>query len=227
MVDEPNISDLAKLIGDPARASILASLMGGIALTATELSLAADITPQTTSSHLAKLLDGGLVTVERQGRHRYFRLASDDVPQLIEMLMGVASRLTPKTKPKVGPRDPELRLARSCYDHLAGDLAVRLLDGLVERELVQADTNALRLTDSGRIFFTNLGMDIETLEASRRVLCRPCLDWSERRHHLAGSLGNALLDFVLTKRWARRVADGRAIHFSPKGRLNFESSFHL
>src|SRR6185503_18848436 len=173
MKDGPDIALVGSLVGDPARANMLASLMTGRALTATELAQEAGVTPQTASTHLARLVDGGLLAAEKQGRHRYFRLAEPDVAQALEALMGLAARAG-HLRVRTGPKDPQMRHARVCYDHLAGDLGVKLIAGSGED---------LGVTRQGRHFFTGFGIAVEGLGGRRRPLCRPCLDWSERRHH--------------------------------------------
>jgi len=216
MNDSPHIARIAALIGDPARAGMLTALMGGQALTATELAGVAHITKQTASVHLAKLHEGGLLTLEVQGRHRYFRLADADVAQLLEGLMGVAFRAG-ALRLRTSPREPALRAARQCYDHLAGDAGVQVYDGLLARGLLQLDERVPVLTPAGTTFFQGLGVDVDALERQRRPVCRACLDWSARRHHLAGSLGAALLQRLFALGWARRAKDSRVIHITPPG----------
>jgi DNA-binding transcriptional ArsR family regulator len=215
----PDVARIASLIGDRARVTILTQLLAGQALTATELGRAAGIAKPTASTHLAKLLAGGLLAVEIQGRHRYFRLAHPDVSAVLERLMGVAMRVgggTNKT-PTVGPADPALRKARVCYDHLAGELGVLVLDGLKERGGVEIRGSALALTPAGERLFQRLEIDLDTLKSKRRPLCLPCLDWSVRRHHLAGSLGAALLHRCVALKWAYRQRGTRVMHFSATG----------
>lgn len=216
MSDGPNIARVASLVGDPARAEMLSALMGGQALTATELAACAHVTRQTASVHLARLADAQLVSMTAQGRHRYFRLAHDDVAALLENLMGVAVRAG-VLRLKAGPREPALRHARVCYDHLAGELGVTLLDALVRRRLLRRTDDAVALTRNGTAFFTGFGIDLHTLAAQRRPLCRTCLDWSERRPHLAGALGAALLRRLFALGWARRAPRSRVVTFTPAG----------
>jgi DNA-binding transcriptional ArsR family regulator len=221
MKDGPDIALVGSLVGDPARANMLASLMTGRALTATELAQEAGVTPQTASAHLARLVDGGLLTAEKQGRHRYFRLADPDVAQALEALMGLAARAG-HLRVRTGPKDPQMRHARVCYDHLAGDLGVKLFDRLQARKLISGSGEDLGVTGQGRRFFTDFGIAVDGL-GGRRPLCRPCLDWSERRHHLGGSLGSALLGRVFDLKWARRDPASRAVHFSPRGLAAFQA----
>lgn len=216
MKDGPNIVGIAALIGDHARAEVLTALMAGKALTATELAAIASVTKQTISGHLAKLVDAGLLAVESQGRHRYFRLADHDVAQLIESLMGVAFR-TGAVRLRSSPREPALRKARVCYDHLAGEFGVLIYDRLAQGRSFAIGPDGLKLTPQGKHLFQQIGIDSAALMNKRRAFCRTCLDWSERRHHLAGALGAALLDRFITLGWARRIPDSRVVMFTKTG----------
>lgn len=223
MVHKPKIAPIAALLGDPARANIVMSLMDGRALTASELAGAAGVTLQTASSHLAKLLDGGLLAVERQGRHKYFRLSGADAAQLVEALMGFAQR-TGAAGIRTGPRDAALRAARVCYDHLAGPRAVELFESLERKRFIERSGRDLRLTQQGRSLIGTFGVDLAGLEQTRRPLCRACLDWSERRTHLGGALGAALLAQMLARKWLRR-GEGRHVTFLPRGEAAFRATF--
>ncbi|QCK84814.1 winged helix-turn-helix transcriptional regulator [Phreatobacter aquaticus] len=216
MKEGPSIAAIAALIGDPARANMLDALMSGRALTAGELAAEAGISPQTASGHLAKLREAGLVLVTSQGRHRYFRLSGPDIAQVLEGLMGIAAR-TGRTRTRTGPRDPAMRTARLCYDHLAGEWGVRLFDAFVAHGQLASDGEAASLTDQGRRFFAAEGIDMAELDRSRRPLCRACLDWSERRPHLAGALGKAVLDLALRRGYLRRVGENRTLAVTPPG----------
>ena len=216
MRDGPNITNIAAMIGDHARAEVLTVLMSGMALTATELADAAGVTRQTISTHLAKLQDAGMLSVEAQGRHRYFRIADAEVAQLLESLMGVTFGLG-AVRVRSSPREPALRKARVCYDHLAGELGVLVYDGLVRRRAFVLDADGIALTAQGRDRVRALGIDPDSLPASRRPFCRTCLDWSERRHHLAGQLGTALLDRFQLLGWAKRVPESRVLAFTQDG----------
>jgi DNA-binding transcriptional ArsR family regulator len=224
MRDGPNIARVAGLIGEPARAEMLSVLMGGQALTATELAAAANVTKQTASAHLSKLLDAQLVEMEAQGRHRYFRLADDDVAHLLESLMGVAFR-SGAVRIRTSPREPALRSARVCYDHLAGDQGVQVLDGLLKRKLLRKRNAMLELTDAGATFFREFGVDVNVLAQNRRPLCRTCLDWSVRRHHLGGAVGAGLLQRIFSLGWAKRVKDSRVVAFTPAGEAALSRQF--
>lgn len=216
MREGPDISIVAALIGNPACANMLMALLAGPALTATELAQEAGLTLSTVSGHLAKLERAGLVAIERQGRHRYFRLADPDVAIALEGLLPVAARAG-HIRLRTGPRDPELRQARSCYDHLAGELAVAMFDRLTERGLLTDRGEALRLTREGERFFVKSGIDIAVRGQARRPLCRSCLDWSERRSHLGGALGALVFDHILARGWAVREPRTRIVRFSPAG----------
>lgn len=224
MKDGPKIAQVAAVIGDPGRANMLVELLDGRALTASELAFAAGVAAPTASGHLAKLVEARMVVVARQGRHRYFRLADPHVAEVLEGLMGLAQR-TGAVRRRPGPREPALRSARVCYDHLAGEKAVALAQSLEVRGLVSLGAEA-RVTASGRVFFNDLGFDLAAMERSRRPLCRACLDWSERKSHLAGTLGAAILGRVIDVGWASR-AEGRVVAFTPAGGEAFERSFGI
>lgn len=228
MPSTAKLASVAALLGDPARAAMLQAMMDGRALTATELAGAAGITPQTASSHLARLTDSGLLAMEKQGRHRYHRLATPAMARLIEDLMQVASEIEKPGRPVItGPRDAALREARTCYDHLAGRLGVAIADALVDAGHVELDSDAGIVTTSGLALFDRIGLDVSliapnpTAAKRRRLLCRPCLDWSERRPHLAGKLGVALCRMSFDKGWVRRVEGSRAVTVTPKGQRAF------
>lgn len=224
MEEAPDIATIAALVGDPGRASMLTALMGGQALTAGELAREAGVTAQTASSHLAKLEAGGLLVGRKAGRHSYYALSGPDVVGLIEALTGLARR-TGHTRPFTGPRDPALREARVCYDHLAGDFGVALLDSLLARQLVIAQDEDLFLTPAGDLFMEALGLEVGALARSRRPLCKGCLDWSVRRSHLAGALGAALLDRFYALGWAYQEPLSRQVTFTPRGRSAFRQIF--
>ncbi len=218
---------VAALVGDPARSNMLTALMTGRALTATELAHQAGITPQTASSHLAKLEAGGLIEQEKQGRHRYYRLADADVAGVLEGLAGLAAR-TGHMRVRTGPKDPALRRARVCYDHLAGDLGVQMLDSMKRQKLVRQHKDDIKLTAEGARFLANtLQISTETLAHPRRPLCKACLDWSERRHHLAGTLGAAMMTRFTELKWAARdsAPGSRVVNFSRNGEKRFAALF--
>jgi DNA-binding transcriptional ArsR family regulator len=222
MKEGPLIASVAALIGDPARANILTALMDGRALTASELAGTAGVGLSTASGHLAKLTEARLLSAEKQGRHRYFRLAAPDVAEVLEGLMGLAQR-TGAVRVRTGPRDEALRKARVCYDHLAGEEGVALLSRLFETGVLKTGEQPV-VSAKGHSVFRALGIDVSALEGGRRPLCLSCLDWSERRHHLGGSLGAAILRSAIERGWVAR-GEGRVLKVTPAGRAAFQSQF--
>jgi DNA-binding transcriptional ArsR family regulator len=220
----PDIALVASLVGDPARANMLTALMSGRALTATELAHEAGVTPQTASSHLAKLQEGGLVATEKQGRHRYHRLTGPDVALVLEGLMGLAARVG-HLRTRTGPKDPALRHARVCYDHLAGDLGVQMFDHLLRRRLVHQERDRVSLSPKGERFVAEFGIDLAGIAGTRRPLCKSCLDWSARRSHLAGALGAAMLARLYELKWASRETGSRVVSFTRNGEKQFQALF--
>lgn len=224
MKEGPVIASVAALIGDPARANMLSALLDGRALTASELAEAAGVTIQTSSGHLAKLHDAKLILTEKQGRHRYFRLSGTDVAEVLEALMGLAQR-TGAVRVRTGPGDMAMRQARVCYDHLAGECGVGLMHALERDGHVEGDEQAV-LTEKGRAFFVDFGIDVGALEKGRRPVCRNCLDWSERRYHLGGALGAAVLEEFVRRNWIKRN-EGRILTVTPEGRRRLHMHFHV
>ncbi|PTX56192.1 ArsR family transcriptional regulator [Litoreibacter ponti] len=224
MKDGPDISRIATLIADPGRANMLAALMSGKALTAGELAGEAGIQGQTASGHLTRLEEGGLITRERQGRHHYFRLADGDVAEVLEALMGLAAKKG-QLRTRTGPRDAELRQARVCYNHLAGEMGVALYDGLMARGVIAAQGDEVVLTAAGRAEMADLGIDLST--KSRSPECKSCLDWSARRMHLAGRLGRSILDHAFAQGWAKRPEGTRVVRFTGLGAPAFREAFKL
>ena len=232
MTSQARFAEIAALVGDPARAAMLHALLDGRALTASELAVAGGITRQTASGHLARLTEAGLMSVVKQGRHRYHRLASSGVAQMMESIMCVAADAAPPAqKIRTGPKDSALRAARTCYDHLAGTLAVGIADAMVEKGLVEFAEDAGAVTPDGLTFLENLGISDQAAlskpSARRRIFCKPCLDWSERRPHLAGRIGALLRDHCFEQNWVRRAGDGRALTITPKGQQAFHQHFGL
>jgi DNA-binding transcriptional ArsR family regulator len=206
-----DMAEIAALVGDPGRANMLAAMLDGRAHTATELARLAGIAAPTASGHLGKLKHGGLITVVSQGRHRYFRLASVEVARMLEGIMVVAVGKV-DTPRRATPRvDPELRRARTCYDHIAGELGVAIADALVKRGAVELSDDGAAVTPSGRAWLSDVGFALECPRGGRRPLCRPCLDWSERRPHLAGTLGAAFLERSLSTGLLQRRQGSRAL----------------
>lgn len=222
MREGPDISFVAALIGNPANANMLLALVPGPALTATELANEVSLALPTVSGHLARLAEAGLVRQARQGRHRYYRLADPDVVALLEALLPIAARAGHK-RTRTGPRDLEMRRARSCYDHMAGDLAVRMLDAFLAEEIVVEDHGERpRVTKSGHAELSRRGIRMDDLATGSRPLCRLCLDWSERRNHLAGSLGAAIFSHFEEQGWVSRRPGLRTVRFPGDGQYRIE-----
>jgi DNA-binding transcriptional ArsR family regulator len=225
-ISAPNIAPVAALIGDPARAAMMMALMAGQALTVSELGAVAGLTKATASAHLTQLQAAGLLVARKAGRHKYLSLAGPDVAGLIEALMVVVSGLhTPVTRVRTGPRDPAMRLARQCYDHLAGAYGVQVFGHMVEQgHLVQA-AGGLDLTTQGAGFLTGLGIALPPQPRRATPGCRACLDWSERTSHLAGPVGRALLHGLLQKGWLQPQTGSRALGVTTKGKAGFAQMF--
>jgi DNA-binding transcriptional ArsR family regulator len=224
--NHPSIAEVAALIGSPARANVLMALLDGHALTAGELAYVAGVSAQTTSGHLAKLTEAQLLTLTKRGRNSYYRLASPLICRMLEGIMAVAADGPRRFQPP-WPGNEELRLARTCYDHLAGQLGVALTDSLVTRERVMLTEDGGMVTAAGEDFLRGFGVDIDRLSRGRRAFCRPCLDWSERRVHLAGALGSALAARCFEVGWIARIRDTRALRITPLGKQGFAETFGI
>lgn len=223
MSSNAKFAEVAALAGDPGRAAMLHALMDGRALTAAELARTAGITAQTASSHLSRMVEAGLLCMVKQGRHRYHRLASPAVAQMMESIMQVASA---SSIPNIatGPRDTALREARTCYKHLAGRLGVAIADALVRDDCIELSEDAGLVTDKGDELFRRLGIETGAQPPRRKhAFCRPCLDWSERRPHIGGHIGNAICAFGFEQDWIRRVKGTRAIQVTPNGKRLFRA----
>jgi len=233
MASTAAFAEVAAMAGDAGRAAMLHALMQGRALTASELARVAGIAPQTASGHLARMTECGLLAVAKQGRHRYHRLASPGVAHMIEGIMQVASELEPPRKHlSVGPRDAALRQARTCYDHLAGRLGVSLSDALTSAGYAELSDESGVITERGLAFLEHLGIDVSAMRErtsmrSGRLLCRPCLDWSERRPHLAGVVGAALCAHSFAEGFVARIDGTRALQVTPKGRRIYREKFGI
>jgi DNA-binding transcriptional ArsR family regulator len=226
MKEDPRLAEIAALVGDPARANILTALLGGRALTAGELAYFAGVSPQTTSGHLSKLTESRLIALEKQGRHRYYRLATPQVGRMIEGIMEVAVAAPPRYRPRTRA-DDELRRARTCYDHFAGQLGVGLADALAEHGHLVLGDEAGEVTEAGLEFLTGFGLDLAAARQRRRAYCRPCLDWTERRPHIGGAVGAALASRCFDLRWVARQRDSRALTITPLGKRGLEEVFGL
>jgi len=224
MKEGPNFAQIATLIGDPARGNILTALMSGKALTASELANEAGVSAQTASAHLGKLRDGALVSERKSGRHKYFTLASDDVADVLEALMGLAAA-TGNLRTRTGPKDSAMREARVCYNHLAGDMGVQMYRAMRAHGHIVGSEDALELTQTGQDLVLELGIDLQSLPKSKSPLCKSCLDWSARESHLAGKLGRALLTRFYELGWAKRLPDSRAVQFTQTGKIAFQQRF--
>jgi DNA-binding transcriptional ArsR family regulator len=223
MVAAANMVEVAALVGDTARATILAALMGGQALTASELAYLAGVSRPTASEHLVKLVTARLIAVTRQGRFRYYRIASPLVARMLESIIAVAAiEVPPRYQPR-SAKDDALRFARTCYDHLAGRVGVAIADALVARGHVVLGDDGGEVTPSGTRVLTDFGADLDL--RSKRIFCRPCLDWSERRYHVAGLVGAEILRRCLELGWIRRERDTRAVRLTPAGRAGLVDAF--
>ena len=226
MITGPIIAEVAALVGDPARATMVSALLDGRALTASELAFSARITPQTASAHLAKLTEAGLLSVVRNGRHRHFRLASPTVADMIDGIVAVALAKRPRYRP-LSRQARALSAARICYDHLAGRLSVDLIDSLVAREYVVLDVEAAEITRAGIRFFTEFGIELPKLRSTRRHFLRLCLDWTERRSHIAGAVGAAITKRYFDLGWMERIKRSHAVVVTPLGRRGFQKTFGI
>lgn len=228
MVTVNSVSEIAALMGDPARASMLSLLMDGRAHTASELALAAGVTAQTASGHLARMVDANLLAARAQGRNRFYRLASGEVAHAMETLMALAgTRAAPASKTAAWRRDPDLRFCRTCYDHLAGQVGLAVTDSLTQHgHLEPQGPRDWTLTSSGELFCSRLGVDLAGAKAAHtRHFARQCLDWSERRPHISGALGSAIADTFFKKGWAERMRRGRTVRLTDSGRRALSSHF--
>ncbi|KIL39142.1 ArsR family transcriptional regulator [Gordoniibacillus kamchatkensis] len=226
MNSSPNIAEIASLIGEPSRIAMLVSLLGGKALPAGELAGAARISPQTASSHLAKLVEGGLIIQESYGRHKYFRLAGSEVAHALEALQAIAPA-KPVRSLRESDRLKALQYARTCYDHLAGQVGVALTDKLLELKLLEKSGEEFVLNASGKMKLQAIGVGVEENAKSRRHFARPCLDWSERRHHLAGSLGAALTRRLFELGWIEKLPGNRAVRVTDTGWEGLSEQFGM
>lgn len=217
------LSIIGSLLADDTRAEILTLLMDGRAHTGSELARHIGVAPSTTSEHMSKLLDAGMVAVEAQGRHRYFRLAGNEVAELLETL-GATPTLTAAPRPRA---PAALAFARTCYDHLAGELAVQVYDHLIAERHVHETDDRLVLTSSGQELLDSIGVDTEAIRSSERPKARRCLDWTERRHHLAGAAGAGLLDALLANRWVTQDPQPRSLRVTNAGKKAITEIFAI
>lgn len=216
----------AGLIGDATRASIMWTLLDGRAFTATELSIAVNTSPQNISMHLAKLLEANLLCVEKQGRHKYYRFFSKEVAYVIEAMANLIPKPEFSSKKKT-ENYPPIKFCRTCYDHLAGKMGVALADSLLEQKIITENNNSFEISPEGEKWFSNFGINLEEAQKQKRIFLKPCLDWSERRNHIAGSVGTLLLNKMLEQDWIRRTADSRAIIITGNGKKEFLKHFKI
>ena len=216
MTPEPNIAHIASLISDPTRAVILSALLSGEALPASEFAYRAQVTPQTISSHLAKLLDGDLIAVTSIGRHRYYSLRDEHVARTLETLATIAPFPTGRA-PKPRAINDDLRQARTCYDHLAGRLGVAVTNALLDKAYITRDDELYALTDAGAAWLQHWGIDVDSLFHTRRKFAYACLDWSERHFHVAGVLGASIAHLFFQQEWVARVPHTRALKITKRG----------
>lgn len=226
-VSDVSVAEIGALLGDTGRVRMLSALMSGRALTASELAYHAGVTPQTASSHLGKLSEAGLLTAVKQGRHRYYRLASPQVAQALESLSALAATHGPDRYRPRSRIDAALQTARTCYDHLAGRLAVSLADSMVESGRIEWSEDGGIVTTDGQRFLNGFGIEIAAATRSKRRFCRPCIDWSERRPHIAGWVGARLADRLFDIGWIERVGDSRAVTVTHDGAIGFAEQFGL
>lgn len=227
MDEEQKFITNALIIGEQARASMLWGLLDGKAYTATELAVIANISRQSASNHLSKMLDSGLLIAVQQGRHRYYSFANDDVAYAIESLANLIPEFKLK-KTKIDTKEKKgIYFARTCYDHLAGELAVKITGALIDNKFIIATGDQFTLSEKGSKYFTTLGINIEDLKKNRRAVTRACLDWTERRNHLAGSLGAELLNLMLKKDLIRRVKNSREIIITPGSLFRLKNIFGI
>lgn len=222
-----DLAEVGALIGDPARANMLSALMDGRALTATELAYVAGVAPQTASGHLGKLAEANLLAVEKQGRHRYYRLASPIVVRMLEGILAVAAAQLPPRRVPRSPVEESMRTARTCYDHIAGRLGVGMADALIGRGHIVLEEDGGEVTETGSEFFVGFGVELAGARGYQRAFCRTCLDWSERRPHIAGAVGAALLRRCLDLCWVQRRRDSRALTITEAGRRGFADTFDV
>jgi len=216
----------ATLIGDATRASILWNLLDGRAFTATELAIAVETSAQNISMHLAKLLDANLISVEKQGRHKYYRFSNKEVAYAVEAM----ANLIPKPKVAVKKKSedyPPIKYCRTCYDHLAGKMGVALADSLLEQKIISEINGIFEISTEGEKWFSDFGINIKEAQKQKRIFLKPCLDWSERRNHIAGSIGALLLDKMISEDWLRRTKDSRAITITGKGEKELLMHFKI
>ncbi|OAZ39207.1 ArsR/SmtB family transcription factor [Paenibacillus polymyxa] len=226
MSTKSNVAMIASLVSEPSRAAILTALLDGRFHTASELAHMAGIKPQTASFHMAKMTEAQVVTVEKQGRHRYYGIQDPEVAQVMESLLSIAPPVPIKSF-KQASENEAIRLARTCYDHVAGHLGVQIMSFFIQKGILSEDQDGLHITQQGEIFFADFQIDLKNTRQKRRSFSHKCLDWSERRHHLAGALGSALLDRLFELHWVEHLPTTRAIRITAEGKRGFKEVFSI
>ncbi|RSL30615.1 ArsR family transcriptional regulator [Salibacterium salarium] len=223
----PTVSKVAELLSDPSRSKILIGLMDGCDHSASELALIAKIKPQTASFHLNKIVDSGVIKVEKQGRHRFYSLKSSECAAILESFLSISP--TPEIKSLNQESSKKtIKFARTCYDHLAGELGVKITNYLLKNEiLVEADESNFTVSHAGNTFFKEFGVNLRDQENKRRAFARKCLDWTEREHHLAGALGNAMITRMFELQWLQRKEHTRSLELTPKGIEGVDKAFNI
>jgi len=216
----------ATLIGDATRASILWNLLDGKAFTATELAIAVETSAQNISMHLGKLLDADLISVEKQGRHKYYRFSNKEVAYAVEAMANLIPKPEISAKKKT-ENYPPIKYCRTCYDHLAGKIGVALAESLLQQKIIIEKNNTFEISPEGEKWFSDFGVNIGDAKKQKRIFLKPCLDWSERRYHIAGSVGTLLLNKMLEQDWIRRTANSRVIIITAKGEKEMLKSFKI
>lgn len=222
---ENHFKEIAALVGDPVRATIMWKLLDGKAFTATELAIAAGTSASNISMHLAKLIQAGLLSAESQSRHRYYTFARKEIAYAIEAM----THLIPHSKKEQPSAEniPAIKQCRTCYDHLAGKTAVAITDSMLKQKVIIAGNDGFALSNKGKKWFCGMGIDVQALQQQRRSFLRPCLDWSERRHHIAGSLAAALLTKMLLNDWIRKIKNSRAVIVTAAGQKKLYEHLNL
>ncbi|MEE4565095.1 winged helix-turn-helix domain-containing protein [Paenibacillus polymyxa] len=226
MSTQSNVAMIASLVSEPSRAAILTALLDGRFHTASELAHMAGIKPQTASFHLAKMTEAQVITVEKQGRHRYYGIQDPEVAQVMESLLSIAPPVPIKSF-KQASENEAIRLARTCYDHVAGHLGVQIMSFFMQKGILSEDQDGLHITQQGEIFFADFQINLKNTRQKRRSFSHKCLDWSERRHHLAGALGSALLDRLFELHWVEHLPTTRAIRITAEGKRGLKEVFSI
>ncbi|MEO9870663.1 ArsR/SmtB family transcription factor [Ekhidna sp.] len=220
METSKDFAKITSLIAEPARATILWCLLDGRAYTATELALFANLSPQAGSNHLNKLREHGLISTEKQGRHKYYRISNSEVAYAIEAIAAIIPKRESRESGKEKLPTSGIKHARTCYDHLAGYMGVKIHEKLIARKLLSEDDSQYLPTSEGENWFASLGIDCQKLSKTKRKFAYKCLDWSERKHHLGGALGAALLEAMIERDWIRKIEHSREVVITFSGSKN-------